>query len=203
MLLGNVVDVLLADDHGLFRDSMAVWLEQLAGTIKIDFAANFNAVHENLSLNSYDLLLLDLGMEGMEGAISIRKFVTLAPKLPVLVVSADETPETVMSCIEAGAIGYITKSASGENILQAINQVLKGEKYIPANLVVSNAHKLSDKQRQILKCIIDGDSNKIIAEKLHLSEGTVKQYVSKLLMDLDVDNRGQAANKARKMLGIN
>lgn len=197
------MDVLLADDHGLFRDSMAVWLEQLSDDMNIEFAENFNDVHKALSLNHYDLLLLDLGMDGMEGAISIRQFNHLAPKLPILVVSANEAPETVMSCIEAGAIGYITKSVSGENILQAINQVLKGEKYIPANLVVSNAHKLSDKQRQILKCIIDGDSNKIIAEKLHLSEGTVKQYVSKLLMDLDVDNRGQAANKARKMLGIN
>jgi len=196
------VKVLLADDHGLFRDSMAVWLKQLRDDVIIDFASNYQGVYEHLANSRFDLLLLDLGMEDMEGSISIRKLIKQAADLPIVVVSADENPETVMGCINAGASGYVTKSSSGETILNAINQVLNGAKYIPADMSFPELPKLTERQQDILKCLIDGDSNKTIADKLFLSEGTVKQYISKLLSDLDVDNRVQAANKARKLLGI-
>ncbi len=194
--------ILLADDHGLFRDSMAVWLNQLDANLEITFSASFNEVKHRLINQSFDLIMLDLGMPGMQGVISIEYFRELCAKTPVIIVSADENPLTITACINAGANGYVTKSSSGETILQAIKQVLNGVKYIPATAASQSALKLSDKQKLILAFIIDGHSNKAISEKLHFSEGTVKQYISRILRELNVDNRTQAANIGRELLGI-
>ncbi len=194
--------ILLADDHGLFRDSMAVWLNQLDANLEITFSASFNEVKHRLINQSFDLIMLDLGMPGMQGVISIEYFRELCAKTPVIIVSADENPLTITACINAGANGYVTKSSSGEIILQAIKQVLNGVKYIPATAASQSALKLSDKQKLILAFIIDGHSNKAISEKLHFSEGTVKQYISRILRELNVDNRTQAANIGRELLGI-
>jgi len=194
--------ILLADDHGLFRDSMAVWLNQLDANLEITFSASFDEVKHRLTNQTFDLLMLDLGMPGMQGVISIECFRELCAKTPVIIVSADENPLTITACIDAGANGYVTKSSSGETILLAIKQVLNGIKYIPETACSQQPLKLSNKQKQILAFIIDGHSNKVISEKLHFSEGTVKQYISRILRELNVDNRTQAANIGRELLGI-
>ena len=197
-----VVEILLADDHGLFRDSMAVWLNQLDKALTIQFASSFDEVTQRLREDAFDLILLDLGMPGMQGVISIKHFCHEAGATPIVIVSADENPVTISACIDAGAAGYVAKSASGETILNAIRQVLAGARYIPANASSQKLPRLNDRQKQILALVIDGCSNKVISEKMSLTEGTVKQYISQLLRDLNVDNRTQAASIARELLGI-
>lgn len=194
--------LLLADDHGLFRDSMAVWLKQLDENLIIDFADSLDGVRNKLAQTNYDLLMIDLGMPGMQGAVSIKQICSHLGSTPLLVVSADESPMAIRSCIDAGASGYVTKSSPGDSILLAARQVLSGVEYIPTIANGSNMLDLSDKQKRILAHLADGLSNKDIAEKMCLSEGTIKQYITKLLRLLDVDNRMQAGLKARDLLGI-
>lgn len=194
--------LLLADDHGLFRDSMAVWLKQLDEDLSIDFADSFGSAINIIQKKIYDLVMTDLGMPGMQGAVSIKQFCSQLGNTPLLVVSADESPLAMHSCIDAGASGYVTKSSSGDTILLAARQILSGAKYIPATASGANLPDLSDKQKQILVHLADGLSNKDIAEKMYLSEGTIKQYVTKLLRLLNVDNRMQAGLKARDILGM-
>ena len=194
--------LLLADDHGLFRDSMAVWLKQLDEDLLIDFADSFDSVINIIQENPYDLVMMDLGMPDMQGAVSIKQICSHLCNTPLLVVSADESPMAIRSCIDAGASGYVTKSSPGDTILLAARQVLSGAEYIPATANGSNVPDLSDKQKQILAHLADGLSNKDIAENMCLSEGTIKQYVTRLLRLLDVDNRMQAGLKARNLLGI-
>ncbi len=194
--------LLLADDHGLFRDSMAVWLKQLDEKLIIDFADSLHSVEKNLLQNDYDLVMIDLGMPGMQGAVSIKQICSQLRHTPLLVVSADENPQAIRSCIDAGASGYVTKSSSGDTILLAARQVLSGARYLPINMDKTDTFDLSEKQKQILAYLAEGLSNKDIAEKMCLSEGTIKQYVTKLLRLLDVDNRMQAGLKARELLGI-
>jgi len=194
--------LLLADDHGLFRDSMAVWLKQLDENLIVDFADSLDTVKKNLTQASYDLLMMDLAMPGMQGAISIKQICSQFTNLPLLVVSADESPLAIRSCIDAGASGYVTKSSPGDTILLAVKQVLSGAQYLPLNLHKLNTPDLSDKQKQILAYLTKGLSNKEIADRMCLSEGTIKQYVTKLLRLLGVDNRMQAGIKARELLGI-
>ncbi len=194
--------LLLADDHGLFRDSMAVWLKQFDESLVIDFADTLDSVRECLQHTDYDLLMIDLGMPGMQGAVSIQQLCSQLKITPVLIVSADENSQTIRSCVDAGASGYVTKSSSGETILRAVKQVLSGVRYLPIDLDKTNTIDLSAKQKQIIAHLAEGLSNKDIAERMYLSEGTIKQYISVLLRLLKVDNRMQAGLKARELLGI-
>lgn len=194
--------LLLADDHGLFRDSMAVWLKQLDNNLIIDFSDSLDSVNENILLTHYDLVLMDLCMPGMQGAVSIKQICSQLNDTPLLVVSADGNPQAIRSCVDAGASGYVTKSSPGDTILLAVKQVLSGAKYLPIDANDSDTFDLSEKQKQILAYLAGGLSNKEIAEKMYLSEGTIKQYVTKLLRLLKVDNRMQAGLKARDLLGI-
>ena len=194
--------LLLADDHGLFRDSMAAWLKQLDENLIIDFADSLNSVEQIIRQNDYDLVMIDLGMPGMQGAVSIKQICTQLNNTPLLIVSADENPQAIRSCIDAGASGYITKSSSGNTILLAAKQVLSGARYLPANIDKADNIDLSEKQKLILAYLAEGLGNKDIANKMCLSEGTIKQYITKLLRLLNVDNRMQAGLKARELLGI-
>lgn len=194
--------LLLADDHGLFRDSMAVWLKQLDESLIIHFADSLDSVEKELHQNNYDLVMMDLGMPGMQGAVSIKQICSQFNDIPLLVVSADESPQAIRSCIDAGASGYVTKSSPGDTILLAVKQVLSGARYLPVNIDKIDTFGLSEKQKRVLAHLAEGLSNKDIAEKMCLSEGTIKQYVTKLLHLLNVENRMQAGLKARDILGI-
>lgn len=197
--------ILLADDHGLFRDSMAIWLKQLEREISIDFADSFDSVRSALHGGRHALLMLDLGMPGMQGAYSVRLLHKEHPETRIVVVSADESPLVIRACLQAGAAGYVTKASEGDTILQAVRQVLAGAEYIPlcARAQENDAqYDFNEKQMALLALLAEGLSNRDIAEKMHLSEGTVKQYVTRLLRQLKVDNRMQAGIKAQKLLGI-
>ncbi len=201
--------ILLADDHGLFRDSMSVWLKQLDDSITIDFADSFESVETGLTgaseCSPYALLMLDLGMPGMRGAYSVGLLRQQFAKLPIIVVSADERPLVIRSCLQSGASGYVTKSSSGNTILDAVQRVLTGKTYTPTCALLNEndaQYNFNKKQMELLSLLAEGLSNRDIARRMYLSEGTVKQYVTRMLRLLSVDNRMQAGLKARKLLGI-
>jgi len=146
--------------------------------------------------------MMDLGMPGMQGAVSVKQICSQMNTTPLLIVSADENAQTIRSCVDAGAAGYVTKSSSGDTILLAVKQVLSGTSYLPIDIDKTSTIDLSEKQKQILAYLAEGLSNKDIADKMCLSQGTIKQYVTKLLRLLEVDNRMQAGLKARDLLGI-
>lgn len=200
------VKILLADDHGLFRDSMAVWLRQLAADVEIALAADWHDLLNALTGETFHLLLLDLDMPDMQGAASIEKLRREHSGLPILVVSGNQETATIEACLAAGAAGYMAKTGSGHDILKAVRTVLDGGSWRPPEqgrgTAVDFIKTLSHKQIRILSHLAQGDSNRTIAEQLALSEGTVKQYVSQLLSILDVDNRTQASIRARQILGI-
>lgn len=202
--------ILLADDHGLFRDSMAVWLQRCpdrigeGGEVEVEFAVDWDSLWARLP-EGFDLLLVDLGMPGMDGAASVDRLRAAAPATPILVVSANGERAVIEACLDAGAAGYITKASPGEEILEAVATVLRGARYrpsLPEEARPLPMETLSERQRQVLARLARGESNRTIAERLALTEGTVKQYVSQLLDILDVDNRTQAGNLARQLLGI-
>ncbi|NQZ33438.1 MAG: response regulator transcription factor [Oceanospirillaceae bacterium] len=201
--------LLLADDHGLFRDSIALWLQQLDKNVEILFASDLLSTQQAIAEQQFDLIILDLYMPDMQGAISVKKICEGLGSTPVIIVSAEEDPRVIQQCINAGVKGYVPKSAQGTTILKAIKQVVEGGVYLPNTLQGAVGHgpnmqvQLNDKQLQILAFIVQGKSNKEIGEGMFLSEGTIKQYVTKLLRILDVDNRVQASHKGAEILGIN
>ncbi len=196
-----MTNILLADDHSLFRDSMAAWLNQLEGHVHVQHAASFDEVVDLVASGTpLDLILLDLYMPGMKGAISVEQIYRLDGDAPIAMMSADENVDVMRRCLDAGAVGYLPKSSDGKVILAAIKIILEGGSYFPAN--ITNPVKtlsFSNKQHEVLLLLADGFCNKEIAEKTSLATGTVKQYVSDILKKLDVSNRTQAGIKARKI----
>lgn len=196
---------LIADDHGLFRDSMALWLKQARAGLAIDFAESLQELERAIDGQRYDLLLLDLHMPGMLGTASVATLSQQASCPPIIVVSGHDHLQIISDCAKAGAMGHVSKAADGEEILRAVEHVLNNKQHfptLPRSHSRSAIMQLSEKEKRILTLITQGLSNKEIAEKTFLTEGSVKQYVSKLLATLEVDNRVQAGNKTRKLLGL-
>lgn len=195
--------ILLADDHGLFRDSMSIWIQQLPEVTEVYFAETKDEVLEQLDTN-FALILLDLNMPNMSGHLSITEFKKKSTT-PILVVSSNKSPHVAQSCFDAGASGYICKLCSGQEILVVVTTVLAGKQYIP-DLKACKGYaeiksQLSAKQLKVLFLLGKGKTNQEIADELFLSIGTVKQYVSNVLETLKVTNRTQAGNIAHRILG--
>jgi len=196
--------ILLADDHGLFRESIKRWLEEQDDAYRIETAASHAEIYAVLNSGlKPELMVLDLCMPGMNGAQSIRDLHAQWPVTPILIISANDDPLVIRDVIEAGASGFVSKSGNGEEMLEAIRQTLAGRTHIPSGVMSDASPRFSEKQMKILRLLADGCSNRDIAEKAYLTEGTVKQYVSEILSKLGVDNRVQAGLRAREILGLN
>ncbi|MDQ7058369.1 MAG: response regulator transcription factor [Ghiorsea sp.] len=197
-----VMNIILADDHSLFRDSMALWLKQLADDVRVIQASTYDEVVAFIgSEPSLDIVLLDLYMPGMRGAVSVEQLVRLDGDAPIVMMSADENPNMIKQCIHAGASGYLLKSSDGQVVLGAIRTILAGGSFVPISMLDDDVAvpTLNNKQHQVLLLMAEGLSNKEIAEQTNLSAGTVKQYVSIILKVLEVHNRTQAIIIAKEI----
>ena len=196
--------LLLADDHRLFRESMQAWLEQANIGACISVAASYDEVMAQLSENHpFNLIMLDLNMPGMQGVVSVPPICEQANPAPVLIISANRNPVTIQTCLTNGASGYVPKASDGASIIEAIHALLGGETYVPEDIrEASDIPTFTEKKIKLLMLLAKGKSNREMAEELYLSEGSMKQYISKILRILQVDNRTQASIKAREILGI-
>ena len=197
--------ILQADDHELFRDGIRYLLKRLDENVDTvasgDFSDTATAINDNPDL---DLVLLDLDMPGMNGLDGLKRIVQTYPSLPIVVLSASDNPGDIDYALEIGAAGFVPKSSPADIMLSALKLVLAGGIYAP-RINRSKAPKscernsLTERQIQILNGIAQGLSNKGIAEKLFLSESTVKGHIRIILQILHVENRVQAINKARQL----
>lgn len=212
--------ILLADDHALFRAGLRHLLTDFGDRLRIEEAHDYDKTAARLSeLDDLDLLLLDLNMPGMRGISAVEELCALAPDVPIIVISVRETPEDVRKAIDAGAMGYIPKSSTPEVMMSALQLVLSGGIYLPPHLLqeVPAGHtpaaengsdesddqlaRLTPRQRDVLRLLAQGQSNKQIAEVLGLAPGTVKIHISRILRAFKVQNRTQAVIAATDALG--
>jgi DNA-binding NarL/FixJ family response regulator len=203
--------VLLADDHALFREGVRLVLESLVnGPLEIAEASDFiQSLAYIRSGFQADVGLVDLNMPGMDGFSGLEALKRAAPDIHLVVVSGSEDPQDVRRALDAGAMGYITKSSSSAAMMEAIRAVLGGEMFISPGLVVPDAISpgdaevvktmLTPRQRDVLAMLRQGKSNKEIARDLDLAEITVKLHVTAILRALGVENRTQAAIAAARM----
>jgi len=207
------MQVLLADDHALFREGFSLLLRQLDPDVQVIETGCFEAALAcTISRPDIDIALLDLNMPGMNGAEGIARFREQDGDLPVVVISASEDVADIKHLLDAGAAGYIPKSSPSQVMLAALRLVLSGGVYVPVNvlqdldLLDEPAHKskragsqMTDRQLQVLRLIVQGKPNKLIARELQLSEGTVKIHLASIYRALDASNRTEAAMAARDL----
>lgn len=200
--------ILIADDHALFREGMCHVLNDLAGQVEILEAPDCTRALEHAGQHAdIDLVLLDLNMPGKNGFAALDIFAERFPALPVVILSASNLRSDMQRALERGAMGFISKDATGSIMLNALRIVLSGEVYIPPALLLhSNTHggqqpalALTQRQLEVLALLVEGHSNKKIGTHLGLAEGTVKMHVTAILKELNVSNRTQAAMAAEKL----
>lgn len=205
--------LLLADDHPLFREGIKPLLRKLDAVVEVieaqDYPSAFAAMR---AAGEVDLALIDLYMPGMRGREGIAQFRAAYPDVPLVILSASEQPDDIQHLLDAGALGYITKSSPGEVIMNALRLVLSGGLYIPPRLLGGQATAdvdgetgdgaaiaLTERQRAVLQQLALGKSNRQIAAALHVTEGTVKVHLAGIFRVLKVSSRTEALLAAQRL----
>ena len=180
--------VVIIDDHPIVREGLVAALEGKSG---VEVVGVFSTAEEALSRRSAEVVILDLELPGMTGLDAIP---LLSQSAAVLVLSA--YGESIEEAIRAGAKGYLLKGAPLDEIERAIAAVARGESYIDprlaSRLVARSTERLSEREREVLRLVAGGQSNKQIATKLRISERTAKFHVTAILNKLGAENRAQA-----------
>lgn len=201
--------ILVIDDHPLYCDALAATLEKHFRTSSVRTATSLkDGLRQVGARFQPDLVFLDLKLPDVTGLSGFLKVKDRLPDVPVLVISAETSDETVSALMSAGAAGFIPKDASHKVLQQAFLDIREGRRFLPpgytapkrpsqADLSIQQvAHKIADltpQQNRIMKLICAGKPNKQIAYELSLAEATVKAHITALLRRLGVHNRTQAA----------
>jgi len=206
--------ILLADDHPLMREGIHLVLTQLEKSVVIIDAHDYpNLFCQAEAHADIDLALVDLNMPGSAGVQGLSAFRSRFPEVPLVVLSASESPRDIQNVFDAGALGFIPKASSQAMMLSALQKVLAGEVYVPPLLgelnknlhlaeVAALRHSgLTARQMEVLRLLLKGNPNKVIARALDLTEGTVKLHVAAIFRALGVNNRTEAVLTVQK-LGI-
>ena len=215
--------VLIADDHELFLKGLEFILSDFDDDMSFISARSYTDIRKILEKDKkFDLVLTDLAMPGGNWLEEIDYIHKALPDTPIIILSAVFDKEIVQKTIENGVSGYIPKTSSNEIILGAIHLVKSGGVYIPPELLnasgsqelnelktintdnsgkeenQNNSNLFTPRQIDVLKRLAKGESNKMIAYELGLSEGTVKLHVTAILKILKVYNRTGAVIEATK-----
>jgi DNA-binding NarL/FixJ family response regulator len=208
--------VLIADDHAVFRIGLVQLLRRALKVKRFLEAERFSQVVEHLEDPDVTLTILDLGMPGLADPKEITRMRRLRPDSQVVVLSASDSRKDILESLSAGAHGYIVKSQNTDQLVDRIRHVLSGEIYVPAVLAelppepaegtapnggTQPVQKtLSPRQRQVLKGLVEGKSNKEIARALNVAEGTVKIHLAALFRFLGATNRAHAAALGKQLI---
>lgn len=211
------VRVCLVDDQRLIRDGLRLLLELEEGLVVAGEAENGAAALEVYAELQPDVVLMDIRMPGMDGVQATRRLVDRWPQARVIILTTFDDDAYIFDALRAGALGYLLKDISGPELAAAVREVARGGALIQPSVTrkvlaefsrlaperaldeTALAEPLSTREREILKGITRGLTNKEIAGRLNLTEGTVKNYVSAIFQKLGVQDRTQAALRARDM----
>jgi DNA-binding NarL/FixJ family response regulator len=216
-LRSNLIRVLLVDDQALFREALRTLISLQPDLEVAGEAANGEEALASARVLQPDVVLMDLQMPALDGVAATCRLHTELPQCRVIALTTFDDDESVFECLRAGAVGYLLKDASSEKLFEAIRAAARGESFLQTSVttrVLAEFTRLSDqpprhspplieplseREREILQLITAGFSNREIADRLFIAEGTVKNHVTNILGKLDVRDRTQAALKAREL----
>ena len=208
MMSNMKLRIIVIDDHTLFREG----LESLLSRHGIEVVASVSDGQEGIRAareKQHDLILLDMRMPGMSGLEVLKQFQQLKLQAPVVMLTTSGDERDLVEALRNGAKGYLLKDMEPDNVVAALREIIRGETVVAPNLtqvlakVVKGEDPLESKQspldnltpreREILSLLAEGQSNKVIARNLGISDGTVKLHVKAILRKLDIHSRVEAA----------
>lgn len=199
--------VVIIDDHPLFRKGVRQLLDLEPLLNVVAEASSGEEGVQQVAHHRPDLVLLDLNMKGMGGLKTLEAIKALDPETRVVVLTVSDTADDLIGTIRAGADGYLLKDMEPEELLIRIKEAVFGKTVISEGLAGRLAqalraeaaaknrdvHELTEREREILRGLAEGKSNKLIARDLEITEGTVKVHVKNLLRKLSFRSRVEAA----------
>ena len=196
-----MIRILIVDDHPVVREGLMAVLEGIPDIRVVGTAQSAEEALAAMKTVRPDIVLLDLELPGMSGIDAIPRVIAGGDHVRVIVLTAYDTEERVLGAIRAGAGGYLLKGAAAAEIVHAIRAVREGGSYLTPRVatqvmaqVVSRGRSgvLSEREREVLRLIAQGRSNKQIGRQLSITERTVKFHVTSIFNKLGTDNRAQA-----------
>lgn len=191
--------VLIAEDHELYGDGMAIVIAEVIPDAEVFRAKDIPTALEQLKSNPcITLVLLDLKMPGANGLTGIKTIKQSYPTKAIVVVSSLDFDTNVRNIMRLGVNGFISKSTEKAKMKAALLGILAGDIVVEPEVNSPSLPMLSERQQQTLNCMAQGKTNKEIARALNISPHTAKEYVSKVMQLLNADNRTQAVQFAEK-----
>ena len=204
-----MIRVLIADDHHLFREALERILADDPDIEVVGAVADGAGAIRMADELRPDLVLMDVNMPGVDGLEATRRLHNKYPELRVLMLTVSEKEKDLFDAVRGGARGYILKDASSEELLDAIHRVAGGEAMVspgmaaklldafaalsPISAATGGAEELTDREREVVRLIAKGLSNKEIAGQLDVTTHTVKTHVRRALEKLNLRTRTEAA----------
>ena len=200
--------IIVIDDHTLFREG----LQSLLGRHGIEVVASVSDGQEGIRLAQDlqpDIVLLDMRMPGISGLEVLKQFQHLKFEPPVVMLTTSGDERDLVEALRNGAKGYLLKDMEPDNVVAALREIIRGETVVAPNLTqvlakvvkgedplepeLSPLNNLTPREREILSLLAEGQSNKVIARNLGISDGTVKLHVKAILRKLNIHSRVEAA----------
>ena len=205
----SIIKVIVVDDHSLIREGLNRIISFEEDLIITGEFSNGEELLKNIDIKECNVILLDINMPIKSGIETLKELKAVSNEIKVVMLTVENDRKTIMQAIELGADAYISKESAGAEVVNAIRNVYEGEKYIDKSLIkvmfsdfkkdasIKNDEKdnlnfLTNRELNILFEISRGLKNKEIAEKLFLSEKTIKNYITSIFKKIEVEDRVQA-----------
>lgn len=197
------IRLVVADDHPVTREGLALILDAQDDLTVVGQASNGEEAVERFRLLRPDVVIMDLQMPGMGGARAIREILTMDPDARVLVLTTFDGDEDIHRAMHAGARAYLLKDAPRQELLHAVRAVAAGERVLATIVGTRLAervarHELTEREREVLRELAQGRSNREIGDVLGIAEGTVKSHVNSVVLKLGVSSRVEAVLLAQQ-----
>lgn len=210
--MGDEIKVVIADDHTIVRSGLEMLLSSESDITVIGEAVDGESAIRLCQELNPDVVLMDIGMPGINGIEATKQIKSETPETNVLVLTMHRSEEYFFQMLDAGASGYVLKGAETSELIHAVRVVARGDVFLYPSMArrlvseyLSQAgadpeglRKLSDREREVLKLIAEGYTNKEIAEKLVLSPSTIHSHRTNLMQKLKLSSRFELVQYARK-----
>ncbi len=203
-----MLSILIADDHAVVREGLKQILAELDDSVAIAEASNGQEVLEKIHQSRFDIILLDISMPGQNGLEILKQIKSEKPEISILILSMYPEEQYAIRALKAGASGYLTKESAPQELIQAIQRIASGRKYITPSLAEKLAYdfdkdyekplheSLSDREFQVMRLLAKGDSVKEIGVELFLSIKTVSTYRTRILEKMELNNNAEIIHYA-------
>ncbi|MEU8838569.1 response regulator transcription factor [Streptomyces roseus] len=196
------IRILLAEDQSMVREALAALLGLEPDIEVLAQVARGDEVVPAARAHDVNVALLDIEMPGMTGIEAAAALRTAVPDLKIVVLTTFGRPGYLRGAMEAGASAFLVKDAPAAQLAAAVRKVLAGERVIDPTLAAAalaeGANPLTDREREVLRAAEDGATNAELAARLHLSQGTIRNYLSMAIQKLAARNRAEAIRVARE-----